>query len=189
MNVFFDISWQLFHFLLIGILVIGFTVILSFFIKNKIFLLAVNLILIFGTMFFIEHLKFTTFEEFVSEHLTEESTVRNISITINDLSGQRPITAVRATIEDESVINDILEDFSEIELKKDENVRFLRKKYVVGITANNPVRENISRTTTLYLEMDSHYLEEYRIISESNHLKTIESLIESKEVEWIDVYN
>ncbi|MDT8860294.1 hypothetical protein N0O92_08610 [Alkalihalobacillus sp. MEB130] len=124
MNIFFDVSWHLFHFLLIGILIISVTATLSFFIKNKIALLVAIMTLILVTIFVIDQTKYTTFQELFSEHLSEESKVRSISIAVNDLSGDRPETVARKTIEDDSLINDILEDFEEIKLKKDEDGQF-----------------------------------------------------------------
>ncbi|MCL7749592.1 hypothetical protein [Halalkalibacter alkaliphilus] len=178
MNIFFDVSWQLFHFLLIGILIIGVTVMLRYFIKNKFVLLGVMVTLILGTIFVIDQTKYTTFKELFSEHLNEENEVRSISIAVNDLSGDRPETVARTTIDDDSLINDILKDFEEIKLKKDEDVRFLSRRYTIGITANKEIRENFSKTTTKYIEIDDKYLDEYRIITNANHLKTIESLVE-----------
>ncbi|ARK32470.1 hypothetical protein [Halalkalibacter krulwichiae] len=174
MNLFFDLSWQLFHYLLIAILLTALIFLLSRFIKNKIALLAVTLTIILGTILLINQTKYTTFQDLVPE----DSEIRSISITVNDLSGDRAEPAARTTIEDDSLIQEILEDLNQIKLKKDDDVRVQNRKYTIGITANHKIRENFSRTTTTYLKIDDQYVGESQIISNTNHLKTIESLIE-----------
>lgn len=70
-------------------------------------------------IFFIEHqMKYTTFPEVVPVQLNEVTTIRSISITINDLSGSLPDREAKTTIENGKMIEQILDDFSEMELKK-----------------------------------------------------------------------
>ncbi|GAE25386.1 hypothetical protein JCM9140_1377 [Halalkalibacter wakoensis JCM 9140] len=187
MNVIFDVSWHLFHWFLIAMALIGVAVLLSFFMKNKILIFVTLLILVTATIFAIDQTRYSTFEELFEDQLHDDSTVKAMSIAINDISGQIPNTEVRATIEDESIIHAILEDFSELELKKDEDALYSDNRYTIAITINNEVREGVSRISDLYIDVDYHSLNGYEIISNTNHLQTIESLIEHEKVEWVPV--
>ncbi|UTR08987.1 hypothetical protein MM300_13715 [Evansella sp. LMS18] len=174
MNTFFDTLWVGFPIFLIAVSIIAVTFLLSFFIKNNIALFAVVIILILGTSLIINQMQYTTFQELYSDQLNEDSDIRSISVAVNDLSVRTPETAARTTIEDESLIGDILNDFQKIELRKDNDAGI--RKYTIGVTVNNQVKENFSRTTTIYIEMDDEYLNEYKIVSAKKHLETIESL-------------
>lgn len=157
--------------------------------KNKIFLFVLVLTLIIAVIIVINQTRQTTFQELFSEQLNEETTVRSISIAINEVSGYRTETEARTNIEDESLMNDILEDLAEVELKKDEDAPLIGKKYTIGVTVNNEVGDNHSSTTTLYIDVNNNYLNDYKITRSSNHLETIESVVEDEEVEWEYIEN
>lgn len=183
MNLFFDVTWQLYNIFLVVFLIVLAALILRFLLKNKIhFFVAVGIVSV-GAVFLAYQMNHTTFQAVVSDHLHENSTVRNISISTNDLTGDFPEREARATIEDEAIIEKILEDFSEIELRTSNHSRGL-KDYSIHITITNEVKDNYLVTNTLTLEMDDTYLDQYEIISDTNHLQTIESLVEREEVDW-----
>ncbi|WP_188456902.1 DUF4181 domain-containing protein [Virgibacillus oceani] len=154
-------------------------------------LIAVGMLCIYGVFFINEKMKYTTFQDVVSDQLNEESTVRSITIDINDFSGTLPKREASATIRDQDLINRILADFSDVELKKETGFRDYWD-YTLRIITTNQVEEDHFSTESLYVHVDGDYIsisegnaDVYKIVTQSNHLKTIESLVESDEVVWM----
>ncbi|WP_100011846.1 SdpI family protein [Lentibacillus sediminis] len=179
-----DFLLQYRNFFLAGIAIILLAFLLSFWIKKKSTLIVVLALMVAGTIFIINQSKYTTFQELVSDQLNEESTVQEISITISDLSGDMPERKASVTIEDEEIMDQIIEDFSDIELKEQSNLHVLDRKYRIRIRSTNEVEENFLKTDSLTLCVDNDYINEYEIVNETDHLKTIESLVENEEIEW-----
>lgn len=186
MNIFFNVLMLFANFLLIAVLIGFLTFFMSLFFKKRSTLIASVIIVIFGTLFIVDQMQYTTFQKLVSDQLNEESIVESISITINDVSesGGLPVRVARVKIEDEEIIKRILQDFSDMELKKDVDARYTGRDYSVRILTTNEVKENFLETSSISLELDDYYVNEYEIVNETDHLKTIELLVESDEIDW-----
>jgi hypothetical protein len=181
-----DLSFQYFHLLLIPILIGLVTLIFSIFIKNRITLIIIMAVLIIGSVIVINQSKYTTLLEVYSQQLNEASDVKSVSITIQEPSENVPEKIKRVTIEKKEFIERILEDFSGIELKKEDDIQHLYRDYYIEIVVTNEIEDDHFSTTTINLNIDRNYVNEYRIISKTNHLKTIESLVEDDKVDWQD---
>lgn len=186
MNIFFNVLMLFANFLLIAVLIGFLTFFMSLFFKKRSTLIASVIIVIFGTLFIVDQMQYTTFQKLVSDQLNEESIVESISITINDVSesGGLPVRVARVKIEDEEIIKRILQDFSDMELKKDVDARYTGRDYSVRILTTNEVKENFLETSSISLDLDDYYVNEYEIVNETDHLKTIELLVESDEIDW-----
>ena len=186
MNIFFNVLMLFANFLLIAVLIGFLTFFMSLFFKKRSTLIASVIIVIFGTLFIVDQMQYTTFQKLVSDQLNEESIVESISITINDVSesGGLPVRVARVKIEDEEIIKRILQDFSDMELKKDVDARYTGRDYSVRILTTNEVKENFLETSSISLELDDYYVNEYEIVNKTVHLKTIESLVENDEIDW-----
>lgn len=183
-----DLSFQYFHLLLIPILIVLVTLFLSTFIKKRVPLITVMAILIIGSIIVLNQTKFTTLLKLYSHQLNEDSVVKSVSISINVQAENRPDIIRSVTIEDKKIIEQIIDDFSGIELKEDDDIKQIFRDYQVEIVVTNQIEENHFSTTTIHLDIDKNYVNEYKIISETNHLKTIESLAENDKVDWQDYY-
>lgn len=179
-----DLTFQYFYLILFVILIVLVSFILSKFIKKRITLMIVIASLIFGSIFFVYQMKYTTLMELYSEQLNEDSVVKSVSITINEPSENIPERIRSVTIEKEEIIDKILEDFSGIELKKDDDIQHLHRDYQIELVVTNQIKKDHFSTTTIHLNLDKNYVNDYRIISKSNHLITIESLVEDDELDW-----
>ncbi|MUV38920.1 hypothetical protein JNUCC1_02792 [Lentibacillus sp. JNUCC-1] len=184
MKAFIDVLIQYGDLIFLGGIVV---ILLSIFIKKKSRLIVVLLILVVGSIFLIPQALHTTFPDGVSDQLNEDSTVQAIIITINDVSGDRPVREEQVTIRDKDIIGHILEDLSDVELKEDRNAVVLGRKYHLNIRITNKVEDGYYKTSTLMVDVDQHYLNKYKIVNEPNHLETIESLVENDEVDWEDL--
>lgn len=186
MNIFFNVLMLFANFLLIAVLIGFLTFFMSLFFKKRSTLIASVIIVIFGTLFIVDQMQYTTFQKLVSDQLNEESIVESISITINDVSesGGLPVRVARVKIEDEEIIKRILQDFSDMELKRDVDARYTGRDYSVRILTTNEVKENFLETSSISLDLDDYYVNEYEIVNETDHLKTIELLVESDEIDW-----
>jgi hypothetical protein len=179
-----DLSFQYFDFLLICILIGLVIFILSMVYKKRITLIMVMGVLIIGTVVVINQMKYTTLFDLYSDQLNEDSDVKSVSITINELSGNMPKRLGRVTIEDKKMIEQILADFSGIKLKKDEDIQHHYRDYHLDIVVTNQIEEDHFSTTTIRLDLDKDYVNDYKIVSETEHLKTIESLVEDDHLNW-----
>ncbi|WP_078379975.1 hypothetical protein [Sutcliffiella halmapala] len=173
---------------ILGIAVVSLILLLSF--KKRILVSIVIIVVAIGAVYVYDRAKYITFPELVETQLNSESTVRDITITINDndLSGDGlPVRKAHVTIEDEEIIKRILDDFSDLELKKNVNAQGTFKEYQLRLLIINPSKENGLVTDSLYLYVDEHYVNDFAIVGETDHLKTIKYLVESDEVEWEDL--
>ncbi|MRG86078.1 hypothetical protein [Salinibacillus xinjiangensis] len=174
-------SLTLIDIILTGALVIIVTFILSLFVKKKLTLFVALLIVIFGIYFIKDQLKYTTFQDLVSDKLDEQSIVESITITTQDLSEGLPKREKSIEIEDEKKIDRILKDFKEVELKKEEDVHSVFREYYIEILVTNEVDDDHLIMEELAFGLDEDYLGQYKIINETKHLKTVEELIENNQ--------
>lgn len=174
-----------FFLLLVVIILLGFLFSL-FFKKKRTVIVAIIISVVIGFLIY-DQLKYTTFEKLVSAKLHEETVVRDISITIYDLSSDEgfPERKATVTIDDVDLMNRILEDFSGIELKKNLNAQGeYMKEFEVKILTTNLKDDQYYLTNYLMLSLGEQFLNEYEIVSETNHLKTIKELVNNEEIEW-----
>lgn len=153
-------------------------------------LMVFGVICAIGIIVINEQMKYTTFQEVVSDQLNEETTVRSISIYVNDFSNNVLEREAKTTINDEKIIDRILEDLSNLELKKDNDFRNYGD-YTIRFVTTNQVEEDHYSTESWYIDLTENYAiitegspGSYEIVSETGHLKTIKSLIGSEEVDW-----
>ncbi|WP_099157542.1 DUF4181 domain-containing protein [Virgibacillus ndiopensis] len=153
-------------------------------------LMTVGVIYIFGIFLINEQIKYTTFQKIVADQLNEDSTVRSITIYINDLSGTFPDREASTTIKDKEIINHILADLSNLELRKEDSFQEYWE-YSLRIVTTNQVEEDHYSTESFSVHVDRDYIsisegdaDLYKIVTQSDFLKTIESLVESDEVDW-----
>jgi hypothetical protein len=116
----------------------------------------------------------------------EDSVFKSVSIIINDFSGNMPKQIRRVTIEDEKIIERIIEDLSGIKLKEDDDIPVLDRDYQIEIVVTNQIKEDHFSTTTVRLNLDKNYVNDNKIVSEPEHLKTIESLVEDDHLNWME---
>ncbi|MFA9558229.1 hypothetical protein ACERII_13050 [Evansella sp. AB-rgal1] len=164
--------------IILGImLVILLTFFLSRFFQGKIALsisFAIVLLLISFSFYLDYKSKFITFDEFASEQLDERKLWR-MTIWTYDISSDFPEPKSHATTFDEEIIQKVLDDFSGMELKfNDDMRREYEKEYCIEITSHN----------SFSFYVDDHYLNQYEILTDTNHLQTIRSLVEGDELNW-----
>jgi hypothetical protein len=136
-----------------------------------------------GSAIAINQTKYTTLLKVYSNQLNESSVVESISITVQEPSEYVPKNVRSVTIENKEVIEKILGDFSTIELKE-EDVQHLYRNYYIVMVVTNQIEEDHFSTTSIHLNIDKNYMNKYKIISKTNHLKTIESLVKDASVDW-----
>ena len=147
--------------------------------------------IVVGALLLWRILVFTTFEKAVADQLNEDTVIESITISLYQFpEGYQERKAV-TTIEDEELIRIILEDFSDLKLKKIERPKNINMKYSLSIITTNEVAENHLSTEKLYLRFDENfitisngYYQHFEIVNDTDHLKTIKSLIENEKIEW-----
>jgi hypothetical protein len=139
--------------------------------------------LIIGSAIAINQTKYTNLIKVYSNQLNESSVVESISITVQEPTEYVPKNVRSVTIQNKEVIEKILEEFSSVELKE-ENIQHLYRSYYIVIVVTNQIEKGHFSTTSIHLNIDKNYMNNYKIISKTNHLKTIKSLVEDDSVAW-----
>jgi hypothetical protein len=172
---------------LIGVLIIFLTFFLSLFIKRKVVLGAIVVVLIAGIFFLDNLLKYTNFISLYADDITEESTVEEMTITFNHLENKddlEPEKMEQVKITDEETINDILRDLSTVKLKKDEDAKYTVKTYEITMVVSNQVSDSQIISKLVTVQVDDEYLNQYKIVNETKHLQTIEKLVSDPNIDW-----
>lgn len=179
-NYIFDLLLAPFNLFLVAIIIILVAIIMSFFFKTRKSVAIAVTIVAAGIILIFNHMRYTTFEKQFAKQLNEETIVPSITIYTFDPAGKRK---AHVTIKDEHIINRIKEDLSRVELKKDYNSSAIFRDYHLNILTTNQ-KENYTLTESFNFDMDGEYINQFKIISDSNHLKTIESLIGNEAIDW-----
>jgi hypothetical protein len=130
-------------------------------------------------------LQYTTFSKLYAKQLDEQTVVNSVSIYLLDDEGLR---TKRLVLEEQHLFEPILEDFSAVELKEaDASPRYVLD-YQIEIVVTNQLKDDHFSTSVIRFEVDEDYLDDYQIISETNHLQTIDSLVFNGQMDWKD-YN
>lgn len=138
-----------------------------------------------GGAFLVYQLKYTTFEEWNAKHFGTETNIRSVSIRVNEITDRFPVEIGQITVEDKEEIDRVIADLKGLKLKKVTDSGEPWKKYVVEFLVVNE-NGNLLETNSLSYQVDQNYINDYQIINDQNHLKTIEELVESEEMEWKD---
>ncbi|WP_067730936.1 hypothetical protein [Oceanobacillus damuensis] len=171
--------------LLLSLFIIA--VILMLFIKKGTALIisaCIVVVLGIAATFIIDQLKYTTFQEAFSEQLDRDTVLRQIVISTHNSSNQYPERVASVTIEDEEIMEAIINDFMGLELKKDTDSNSYEWDYTISITKNNQIKEGYSVTRSLTSNVNDSHINDYEVIDNKNHLKTVGSIVEDKEFEW-----
>ncbi|MFE7064274.1 hypothetical protein ACFVAD_19270 [Sutcliffiella sp. NPDC057660] len=153
--------------------------------KKKLAMGLIFIVVAIGGAILVYQLKYTTFDEWNAEYFGAETTIRSISIHVNETTDEFPEELGRITIEDKEEIDRVLADLKGLKLKKVTDTGEPWKKYEVEFLVVNE-KGNLLETNRLSYAVDQYYINDYQIISEQNHLSTIEELVESEEMEWKD---
>ncbi|MDV2884516.1 hypothetical protein RYX45_04950 [Alkalihalophilus pseudofirmus] len=177
MNLFFDLTWTLFPFILAAAAVLGLTALFSFFIKCR-YLLAtiVGLIVLSGIIIVIQA-PYTSFTSEFSNHMNQNSTIEKIELAAYDTAGDNHDKEVSLTVLEKDIIEKILSDLNQMTLKEARHNEH-PLKYSITFVITNEIgdRQYQTKTTTYYMN-DSHF-DQYEITSDGSHLQTIQHLIE-----------
>ncbi|RXJ04401.1 hypothetical protein DS745_03175 [Anaerobacillus alkaliphilus] len=176
--------YEIFDLVLFVILLALLTFFLSLFFKKKKTLISAVAVVVVGTILLIVASQYTTFEKLVSNYINEETEIKDVTITILDPSSDRRTRIASVTIKDEEIIERILDDFSGLRLKRDRDARYYGREYEIRIFATNKTKRGDYLTTSYYLFVDEDYVNEYKIVNDVDHLKTLMELIEDEEIEW-----
>ncbi|WP_175990560.1 hypothetical protein [Bacillus sp. Marseille-Q1617] len=181
MGWFFDFTLQYFHLFLIVVLIMLVTLVMSKFFKRKRTLVMGMTLFVLGAFIIVHQSTYTTFPDLYDKTLKEDSVIDAIKIRVYDPSNEVLETNESKTIEEQDTIERLMDDFSKIELKKAEGMPRDLYKYHVEIIVTNQVGEDRYLTKVIHVRLDQKSLDDYKIISDTNHLKTVQTLVGSKD--------
>ncbi len=162
--------------------VITVTAILRLFFKKKITAFAIAAFLVIGTAYIIDRSHYTTFIDLYSDHLNKDSVIRSITVSTAYLPDERRFDPEEdIEIEEEKIMNEIIQAFSELELKKDRDHHYIENPdYRVRITTTNEEEEGLLRTESFYFNLNDKYLNNYKVVNDSNHIEMLAALVENE---------
>ncbi len=136
------------------------------------------IVIFVGAVLVFKQLQYTTFQKVYSNDIPGIDSVEKIVLTAYDLSGELPEREESITVEEEGTITKLMGDFEKIELKKRPDMEPYYKEFSVEILAANEIEENHILTKKVLFDLDEKCLNNYEIVSSTDHLQTIESLFE-----------
>ncbi|MGD6831301.1 hypothetical protein ACQCT5_04025 [Sutcliffiella halmapala] len=143
-----------------------------------------------GVGYLQNEMKYTNFHEMTSGTIKDDSEIRSITIKVKDIEGGSEQdywkTIGQLTIEDEELVDKLLNDLNGMELKETNYSTFeLNSKYIVEMLVVNE-KNNLWVTDKLMYSIDKTHFSGYEIVNDTDHLKTIEELVESDRMEWYE---
>lgn len=183
----FTFIWENFI-LVIALLFLTAGILRLYFNRLKAILLAIASVLVFsiGVTFLLELFSYTTFQEAYSNYLQEDTEIRQMTIEIHDTSHPYPECQATATIVDEELIDAIMDDFMEAELKREFGINRYTwdSDYTIGVMVTNRIDDGHLRTDTFHVHTNESHVGKYKVVNGPDYLETIERLVESDDVEW-----
>ncbi len=173
------IDYELFS-ILIFILMILWSIFLI--VKRK--SLVIVMVVITVIFLFVNHMQYTTFPKLVSDQLNEETVIKELTLNIHEYPDGLRERVASVTIEDEEIIARFLKDLEPLKLKRDVSRTIREYQYGVSILVTNQTDRGDYLTSRLSISLSENYVNNYFILNQTNHLKTIKSLIENEEGEW-----
>ncbi|MEA3322516.1 MAG: hypothetical protein U9Q88_21255 [Bacillota bacterium] len=164
-----------------GVLLIGVVKLLLR--KSRFGPLFVALVLFVGGYFLYDQIRSTTSNTAVLAEYREDSEIRHLKISKVTFDSGLYTYKESILLEDEKTIRDILEDLSGLTLKREVNKKRGGAEYVLELLVSNP-NDNIIETGTIHITVGTKYINDYRIVSEKEHLKTIKELEVREDLEW-----
>lgn len=148
------------------------------------------IIVALGVGYIQNEMKYTDFHEMTSGTIKDDSEIRSFTIKVKDIEGDSEKdywkTIGQVTIEDGELIDKLLNDLKGLELKETNYSTFeLNSKYIVEMLVVNE-KDTLLVTDKLMFSIDKTHFSGYEIISDKDHLKTIEELVESDSMEWYE---
>lgn len=158
--------------------------------RKKIVVGIALIIVALGVGYLQNEMKYTTFHEMTSGTIMDDSEIRSITIKVKDIEGGSEQdywkTIGQLTIEDEELVDKLLNDLKGMELKETNYSAYeLNSKYIVEILVVNE-KNNLLVTDKLMYSIDKTHFSGYEIVSDKDHLNTIEELVESDSMEWYE---
>jgi hypothetical protein len=159
-------------------------------IRKKMVVVIALIIVALGVGYIQNEMQYTNFNEMTSGKIKDDSEIRSITIKVKDIEGDSDQdywkTIGRMTIEDEELIGNLINDLKGMELKKTNYSAYeLNSRYIVEILVVNE-RDNLLVTDKLMYAIDKTHFSGYELVSDNDHLKTIEELVESDRMEWYE---
>jgi len=129
--------------------------------------------------------KYPSFSELSSLQFNEDTEFEVANLSVYELSeGEMPDREAMLKIKDKAIIDRILNDFENMELKKDEDAERHFRKYHLTITVTIKVKEAHYTSETFTYDFDQNYFFNYEILNGTNHIQTIKSLKENEDLDW-----
>lgn len=158
--------------------------------RKKIVVGIALIIMAIGVGYIQHEMKYTNFHEMTERTIKEDSEIRSITIKVKDIEGGSEQeywkTIGQLTIEDDALVDKLLNDLKRMELKETNYSAYeSNSKYMIEILVVNE-RDNLLVTDKLRYSIDKTHFSGYEIVSENDHLKTIEELVESESMEWFE---
>ncbi|MBM7621162.1 hypothetical protein JOC95_003035 [Bacillus tianshenii] len=184
------LGWLVYYsdYFVLAILIGGAFYWLSF--RKKVVVGIALIIVAIGVGYLQNEMKYTDFHEMTSGTIKDDSEIRSITIKVKDMESDSEKdswkTIGQMTLEDEELVDRLLNDLKGLELKETNYSKYeLNSKYIVEMLVVNE-KDNLLVTDKLMFSIDKTHFSGYEIISDNDHLKTIEELVGSDRMEWYE---
>lgn len=161
---------------MIYILTIFLFIFLSIFIKKRKLIILIIACIVLGIEFFIYQSQYKTFAELYPQVANENHTVDTITISEYEEVDGYPVVKNEIKVKDQVMIDHIINELADRKYKLETEPKKSFHKYEIEFETKREIKEN-------YYKYDyvTTFFTEHEVLSDSEHLKTIKSLIESEE--------
>ncbi|KMJ59874.1 hypothetical protein AB685_03190 [Bacillus sp. LL01] len=144
--------------------------------------LSVALVILVGGYYLYNQMISTTSDAALLKEVHEDSEIRHLEIRKLEFEGSTYSFKKRILIEEEKTIREILQDLSDLKLKRELNMEPGGAEYVLNLLVSQP-KDNMIETGNIQITVGKEYIDDYyKIVSDKNHLKTIKEL--EQDLEW-----
>ncbi|WP_339146601.1 MULTISPECIES: hypothetical protein [unclassified Sutcliffiella] len=151
--------------------------------RNRFGPLLVALVVFVGGYFLYDQIRSTTSDAVVFDKVREDSVIRHLKIRKVELERSTYTFKESILIEEEATIREIMKDLSGLELKREFDKEPGGADYVLDLLISNS-KDNLMKTGTLQITVGNEYINDYKIVNEKDHLKTIKELEEREDLVW-----
>lgn len=151
--------------------------------RNRFGPLFVTLVVLGGGYFLFDQIRSDTSDVAVFNEVREDSVIRHLKIRKVELERGTYTFKESILIEEEETIREILKDLSGLDLKREYDKDPGGADYVLDLLISNP-KDNLMETGTIQITVGKDYINDYKIVTEKDHLKTLKELEDREDLVW-----
>ncbi|MBA2174213.1 hypothetical protein H0266_04770 [Halobacillus locisalis] len=163
------------------------TLLLRMFIKR---MFPIVLILVFvscSAYWMFDQSRSTTFSNSYSQLYLEENEIERVTIGVHDVQADVDGLEREVTIDNPGTIERIVEDLSDVTYKRVVGAEHRINRFSLTFVVEDRVKEGFTSIERQYVSIGEDHVSLYPILSDTDHLETIQALANNQDLDWRQV--